>query len=168
MDRGEAGRASEGSEAFEEVGPGAEDAAIKQGIRGRVPLSAALISPFGLSRRMVHRQTGVLRRSRRQGTPCDDVLDRLGVCENEIGYGGDVVDPGCGRVPAGSIQTRLPWPPLAGCGAGGTPDLIVVNRFGRLEKAAACWPRSVRLSPDGVPVIIGAPTRYLDARDSFA
>ncbi len=49
------------------------------------------------------------------------------------------------------------------------PDLLVVNRFGRLESEGQGTLAEIgRAFADGVPLIVCVPKRYLDAWDAFA
>lgn len=49
------------------------------------------------------------------------------------------------------------------------PDLIVVNRFGRLETEGGGLLAEIgRAFADGLPLIVCVPARYLDAWDAFA
>ncbi len=49
------------------------------------------------------------------------------------------------------------------------PDLLVVNRFGRLESEGGGMLAEIgRAFADGLPLIVCVPARYLDAWDAFA
>ena len=69
------------------------------------------------------------------------------------------VDPAAIAVAAGWLDAAL----------GAAPDLLVVNRFGRLESEGGGMLAEIgRAFADGVPTIVCVPTRYLAAWDAFA
>ena len=72
---------------------------------------------------------------------------------------------GC-RVDPAAIAAAARWLDAA---RAGIPDLLVVNRFGRLESEGGGMLAEIgQAFADGVPLIIGVPKRYLDGWDAFA
>lgn len=72
---------------------------------------------------------------------------------------------GC-RVDPAAIATAARWLDAA---REGIPDLLVVNRFGRLESEGGGMLAEIgQAFAEGLPIIIAAPRRYLDAWDAFA
>ncbi len=72
---------------------------------------------------------------------------------------------GC-RVDPAAIAAAARWLDAA---RAGTPDLLVVNRFGRLELEGGGMLAEIgQAFADGVPLIIGVPSRYVGAWDAFA
>jgi hypothetical protein len=72
---------------------------------------------------------------------------------------------GC-RVDPAAIAAAARWLDTA---RAATPDLLVVNRFGRLESEGDGMLAEIgQAFADGVPLIISVPTRYLGAWDAFA
>ena len=69
------------------------------------------------------------------------------------------VDPAAIAVAAGMLDRAR----------GQNPDLIVVNRFGRLESEGGGMLAEIgRAFADGAPMIVCVPKRYLHAWDAFA
>jgi hypothetical protein len=72
---------------------------------------------------------------------------------------------GC-RVDPAAIAVAARWLDSARATA---PDLLIVNRFGRLESEGGGMLAEIgRAFADGVPLIVCVPKRYLDAWDAFA
>ncbi len=72
---------------------------------------------------------------------------------------------GC-RVDPAAIATAARWLEAARAAA---PNLLVVNRFGRLESEGGGMLAEIgRAFADGVPLIVGVPVRYIAAWDAFA
>jgi hypothetical protein len=72
---------------------------------------------------------------------------------------------GC-RVDPAAIAAVARWLDAA---RAGIPDLLVVNRFGRLESEGGGMLAEIgQAFAEGLPMIIAVPRRYLDAWDAFA
>ncbi len=72
---------------------------------------------------------------------------------------------GC-RVDPAAIAAAARWLDAA---RAGVPDLLVVNRFGRLESEGGGMLAEIgQAFADNVPLIIGVPSRYIGAWDDFA
>jgi hypothetical protein len=72
---------------------------------------------------------------------------------------------GC-RVDPAAIAVAARWLDSARATA---PDLLIVNRFGRLESEGGGMLAEIgRAFADGVPLIVCVPKRYLDTWDAFA